>query len=1118
MPLPMSLRETALGPIQTGLRSVAMVTLLLASAALQPAVAQTDTSSLVGQVMDAAGGGVPHAQVRLRNQATGAERQTITGEYGQFLFAVLAPAGYEIQVQAKGFKSFRDTDIEVRVAQTEKIDVRLAVGDVAETVEVQGTVSPLNTESAATGTVIGQEKIQALPLNGRQFLNLALLVPGVGIGGESVQQNQVLLNSMGGFSASGGRTNNNEFLLDGVTNLDPDYNSVSYMPIADTLVEFQVQTSQLSAEYGRASGAHVNVVTKSGTNEWHGSAWEFLRNQLLDSRPFNLVSPDLPKFQRNQFGGTLGAPIRKNKLFVFGAFERLTLRQAAGAITTVAVPTALERQGDFSTPGEHTIYDATVTPRTPFPGNKIPISRLDPLALAAANFMPLANVPGTANQYVNSAEVLQQDIDNYTVRLDYVATSRLSLMGRYSISNEDDLVPGSVPGYDQENRVRPQNAMAGATMVLGPRAVNELRAGYNRASNFSGTPEPVFDVNGVQRNLPQFAVSGYAGMGGVGGGWSLTRDDTYQLYDNLTLQRGPHTIKLGAEILYAEYVPLSAPNTLGQFKFSTGQTARSSPSDGTGSLLASFLLGYPQNISRNLGTGRMDGRQPFTAAYVQDDWKVSPVLTLNLGLRYEISPPLYDVRSQTMGIDFSTAPSPEAIFASGRTGFYRPVFFICGQSGYPRACATTDKNNFAPRLGLAWQAAPKTVVRAGAGMYYSLTDDSSVSRLTNSLPASLTQTVPGDAFNLSFIGYENLFPTAVAIGPGTPVNLYSIMLDQRTSYAMQFSASIQREIGKDTVLEVGYVGTMGRKLQQNWQPSNAEPGAGAVGPRRPYAGAIYAPGMRLPSYVISQGDGVGGATFGILPNWADSNYDALTVRGERRFARGFSLLSSFAFSKTITNAPQFRNAGGVTGSENSPPQDSYNLRAERGLASFNNELRWVNTAVWDLPFGSGRRLLARVPAARILGNWQVAGIVTAQTGFPFTINLSGDTAGIGGGAGGILIRANPVPGQDAELLASQRSAQRWFNTGAFVAPPAYTLGTLGRNTLIGPGLFNTDVTLSRHWSIAERFRLDFRAEAFNLLNTPNYNQLGRILNSATFGQALNELSPRQLQFAAKVSF
>ena len=1099
------------------MKSLSIVLFLILILGLAPLLAQTDSSSLAGLVTDPTGASVPKAQVQLKNLATGAERHAESGNDGQFLFNVLAPGRYEIEVKAQGFKSFRDAGFELRVAQAERLDVHLDIGTMAETVEVTGTVSPLNAESAAMGTIVSQEKILSLPLNGRQFLNLALLVPGVSVGGESVQQNQVQMNSMGGFSASGGRTNNNAFMLDGVTNLDPNYNSLSYNPISDSLAEFQVQTSQLSAEYGRASGAHVNVVTKSGTNEFHGSAWEFVRNRVFDSRPFNSIDTKLPKFQRNQFGGTFGAPIRKNKLFVFGAFDRLSLRQAGAGLTTVVVPTPAERTGDFSAAGEKLLYDADGG-RAPFPGNKIPTTRLNAMAVAAANWMPLANVPGSVSNYVNGKAVLLQDINNYSVRTDYVMSSKLTVFGRYSMSNENNLQPGDVPGRDAVGGVRPQNAMFGGTLMLGPQTVNEFRLGYNRSRLNTGTPEPLFNVSSQQRILPLFVLSGYSNMGGLGGGWSLTRDNTYQLYDNLTWQRGKHTIKAGAEGLLIEYNPITAPNSLGQFKFSTGQTALKSASDGTGSQLASFLLGLPQQLSRSLGAGRMDGRQPYAGVYLQDDWKITPRLTLNPGLRYEISTPIYDTRGQTMSMDFSTVPSPQAIFASGKTGYYRPTFFICGQSGYPKACVQTDKNNFAPRLGMAWQAANKTVVRAGAGVYYALTDSSSVSRMTNSIPSNIAQSIAGDNFAPTYHGYENVFPSAVVVGPSTSLSLYSMMLNQRTSYSMQFSGSVQREFSKNVVLELGYVGTLARKLQQNWQPSNSQPGAGAIDPRRPYAGAVFAPGTQFPSYVTVQGDGVASTLFGVLPNWANANYHAMIVRGERRFARGFSLLSAFTFSKTITNAPQFRNAGGATGSESSPAQDAFNLRAERGLASFNNKFRWVNTAVWDLPFGKGQQLLTNGVAAAILGDWQVAGVAAAQTGFPFTVNLSGDTAGIGGGNGAVLIRANPVPGQNPQLPGDKRTTAQWFNTAAFVAPPAYQFGVLGRNTLIGPGLFNIDVNLNRRFQLKERFQLEFRAEAFNLLNNANYNQLGRLINTATFGQVVNELSPRQVQFGLKFAF
>jgi hypothetical protein len=374
----------------------------------------------------------------------------------------------------------------------------------------------------------------------------------------------------------------------------------------------------------------------------------------------------------------------------------------------------------------------------------------------------------------------------------------------------------------------------------------------------------------------------------------------------------------------------------------------------------------------------------------------------------------------------------------------------------------------------------------GAGIYYSLTDFSSISRLTNSLPANIAQTLTNSTFAPAYQGYgTSVFPANVVVGPSLSVNLYSLDPNQRTSYTIQMSSSLQHQIGKNGVIEIGYLGTLGLKLQQNVQVSNALPGSTAVAGRRPYVGAIFAPNTVFPSYINVQGNSVGGGTIAILPNSAQSNYHSLYVRGERRFSNGLSYLSSFTFSKAITNAPQFRNAGGATGSENSPPQNSYDLSAERGLAAFQAKFRWVNSAVYELPFGSGHK-------------W-------------------GDSAGIGGGNGGILIRGNPVAGQSAEL-PDKRSTGEWFNTAAFVAPPAYTFGLVGRNTVVGPGILNIDSVVSRHIRIRERFGIEIRAEAFNLFNTPNYSQIGRIINASDYGQVDSQLPPRQLQFGAKVTF
>src|SRR5262249_578692 len=417
------------------------------------------------------------AQIQLRNQATGVVRNASTDESGAYIFTLIPPGRYDIEVVAPGFRTFRDTALPVGVASAVHLDVQLEVGGISESVEVTDVVSMLNTESAAQGTVIGDEKIQSLPLNGRQFIDLALLSPNVTAGGRSVQQNQVRLNQQGGFSASGNRTNNNAFLLDGVSNLDTDYMSLSLTPILDTISEFQVQTAQLSAEYGHAAGAQINVVTKSGTNEWHADFWEFVRNRVFDARPFNLPT-ELPKFQRNQFGGTGGGAIFKNKIFVFGGYERLSLRQAAANLTTVTVPTPLERQGDFSQ-SNTVIYDALTSPRTPFLNNKIPASMINPLAQVAINAVPLANVPGTNNKYINSNEVLAQDSNNYSIRTDYVVSQPLTLFARYATTRESDIIPGTTPGYSAIGYAQPQNAVIGATAVLNPRVVNEFRLGFN---------------------------------------------------------------------------------------------------------------------------------------------------------------------------------------------------------------------------------------------------------------------------------------------------------------------------------------------------------------------------------------------------------------------------------------------------------------------------------------------------------------------------------------------------------------------------------------------------------------------------------------------------------------
>jgi hypothetical protein len=636
---------------------------------------------------------------------------------------------------------------------------------------------------------------------------------------------------------------------------------------------------------------------------------------------------------------------------------------------------------------------------------------------------------------------------------------------------------------------------------------------------FNGVPELHFNVNGQSTVLPQFQVNPYPLMGGAGafvttatgGGAAHTRDNTFQFYDNVSWIKGRHSIKFGGGLYWIQYNRFEAPNNLGRFQFTNGFTTRTANTDGTGDALASMLLALPATSSRSVGPSRIDGRQLTETLYIQDDIHLSSKVTINLGLRYELAPPMHDAHQQMSSIDYSMVPSPQAIFASKKTGFYNATLFVCGQSGYPEGCAFTDKNNFAPRVGVVWSATKKTVVKVGGGMFYANNDANPLFRLAAGLPDNIAQTLSSNNFVPQ---YHDLSPFGANIVGPVQIQAAGIDIHQRTSYSVQWNLSVQHELARGMVLEVGYLATLGLKLEQNVQPNNANPGLGAVDPRRPYLGVQYAPNIQFPSYITVVGNTVPVGQINYLPHSAQSNYESLFVRLEKRFSGGVSFLSSYTWSKAITNAPQFRNAGGVNGNENSPPQDSYNLAAERSLASFDNAHRWINTVLYDLPVPKHKGA-----ASAIFGDIQLSGILSLQSGFPFTVNLSGDTAGAGAGTGGIFIRPNYILGQTVALSGSAQTADHFFNTAAFSLPATGTFGNLGRDTIIGPGLTDLDIVIAKNIALRERVKLQLRAECFNLFNHPNYNIVGRIINDpTTFGKVLSQLDPRQLQFGAKLLF
>lgn len=1085
-----------------------IVVLLVVSGAL--GLSQSDTAVVFGVVKDPSGSAIAGATVQLRNEATGIARELQSNDNGLFYFTLLPSGSYEFSVEAAGFKQYRDSHVRIQVAQVGRIDVPMELGKTSEILEVEGNISTVNSANASEGAIITGEKLPSLPLNGRQFLQLALLVPGVNPGGRTVQQDVLRQgqNNIGGLSIAGNRTNNTNFLLDGAVNIDPDYSALNYSPSIDSVAEFQVQTAMVPAEYSRAS---VNVVSKSGTNEWHGALWEFLRNKDLDSRPYNV--PSLYQFERNQFGVNAGGAAIKNRLFGFLAYEGLRVTQAGANQTgstpvTVSLPTLAERVGNFS--ADKAIKDPSTG--LAYPGNLIPISQINPVSLAAAGVLPS---PVSGSTYVNAVEPLRQSNGNYSGRLDFAASQRWNLFARYSRSNENASVPFTIPNRDSLNDARSQNAVLGSTYTITPNLVNETRAGFSRLRLTLGLQDPQFNVGGVEEHLPQMNLGGsyplFGGAGGFnttnpGGGIALSRDTTYQLYDNLAWNRGRQAIKFGAEVEQVNYDRFETPAVLGSFQF-TGKFS--------GNSVADYLLGDSATASRSIGPDTIDARQYVYGFYVQDDIHILRNLTVNLGLRYELAPPFFDLHREMGSIDYGSVPSPQQIFANGPLAHYTPTFFVCGESGYPKGCAYTDKNNFAPRVGAAWSINPKTVIRAGGGFFYVNSDANPLFRLAAGLPNNLAQTLTIGSYSPATQGF-NIFGPGI-LGPAQ-IQAAGIDLNQRTSYSMQWNFSFQRELAKNVVLEVGYLATLGLKLEQNVQPNNSQPSTNtSVDPRRPYAALTYAPGTQFPSYLQVQGNSVPVGFINFLPHSAQSNYESGFFRLEKRFSHGLSLLSSYTYSKAITNAPQFRNAGGVGGAENSPPQNSYNLSAERGLASFDLRNRWTNTAVYDLPFGSNGRWLRNGWAAKAAGGFELSGILTMQSGFPFTVNLKGDTANVGAGTGGIYVRPNVV-GSSQYLPSSQQSTSEWFNVADFANPGAGNFGDLGRNTLIGPGMFDLDVVLQKNITVMERVKIQIRAEFFNALNHPNYSIVDRIFADPAFGAVQSQLDPRQLQFGLKLVF
>ena len=917
---------------------------------------------------------------------------------------------------------------------------------------------------------------------------MALLVPGAVPAAQGSS-----LSFRGGFNVGGARESANQFLLDGVDNNNSSANQYTFRPSVDMIQEFKVQTNSYSAEFGRGAGAQVNIITKSGTNDYHGNVFEFLRNSKFDAKNFFDLPSTTPSFKRNQFGATFGGPLPflnfgeggpvfnsgKNRTFFFLSYEGLRLRQ--GVTRSAAVPNLLAREGNFGAaarirdPQRAGNCNATDTTAC-FPNGIIPANRINPIGLAIARAFPAPNNASDPVRNLVSTLSRPQDADQFSVRVDHRFSEKANVFFRYSINQDQqidvfDTLVGTIntnlPGFGRNDNQRTESISFNYTQIINSRTVNEFRFGYNLLRQIRA-PENKTDsvsalgligLSGDPRTFgfPAFRVTGFDSLGDNVQLPQERTDYTYQIVDNISLQRGAHTIKAGIDLRPFRSVNFNPGSSRGDFRF-TGLY--------TNNGLADLLLGLIAQDTRGVGNAERVRLQKSYGFYVQDDWKVNRRLTFNLGLRYELNPPLTEPNNLLSNFDVATR-----------------TIIIAGQNGLGSNVYQTDKNNFAPRVGFAWQPFDqKTVVRGGYGIYYDLPIvGNELGGIYGNPPFRSISTFNGSLANP--ISLNNPFPTQ-SLGAST-LSPTGVQRDLQTSYLQNFSLGVQREILRDVVVEVSYIGNKGTNLLRNRNINQAVLGTGSIASRRPFA------------------------NFGNIPfreSSASSTYHSLQARAEKRFAQGFTFLASYTFSKAIDDSS---GVPGSTATSNNP-QNSFDLQSERGLSEFDVRHRFVTSFIYELPFGKGKQFLQNGIASSIFGNFEIAGIFAAQTGRPFTPRISSDRSN----TGQLQDRPNVV----GNPRLDNPDPQLWFNTAAFAIPAAGTFGNAGRNILTGPGYSNTDVALVKRIGFGEVRNLELRAEFFNLFNRPNFDLPNAVADSAQFGRIFSAGAARQIQLGLKFTF
>ena len=1087
--------------------------------------AQSATAELVGTVADASGAGIPKAKITITNTATNTVvRETESDSAGAYIATFIPPGEYSIAVEAAGFRKLVQTGLKLETNQRARVDLAMQVGQVTEVLDVSATAPLLESQSSSLGAVIGTKFVSELPLNGRNFVQLAILSPGVNgtgfsVGGTIMSGTRPDDRRPGSeIFSNGNRENSNNFLYDGIDNNDRLTLSIVLRPGVEAIREFKVQTNMFSADQGRNSGAVVDVISKSGTNQIHGSAFEFLRNSAMDARSFfNTKGTTFPPFRFNQFGFSIGGPIvipkvydGRNKTFFFADYEGYR-RNIVNSLNT-SVPTLAMRDGDFSGSGVN-IYDPLtnvttggVVTRTPFAGNRIPSNRFDPVTAKLIKAYPAPQTSALLNNYLANLN-LTQKWNQGDVRVDHQFSPNDNFFARFSIQNTDTTAPHTfpavqIPGISGPVGLGNEDSFAGTAAnptrhivasyvkVLSPRLVNDLRVGFNRFAldyvsegaveggtlgNQLGVPNS--NTHPQQSVLPIFSPANYTGIGHSRSLPIFRRINSFQYGDNVTYTVGAHTLKFGALFIRRQVTEYQTNRGNGRFNFSAALTDGRSVSGG-GQSMASFLLGYPNLIEQDFTLAWTGQRGWETGLYVADDYRVSKNLTLNLGLRWENYTPYTEVDDQIARFDPVTA----TVLVANRDGVSRTTGI------------NSDYKNFAPRIGFAYSLTSHTVVRGGYGLFYNPNGNGgALMRLFRHMPFGPIYSVsPGD-----------VTPAATRVSGGFPapptVNFDSVKnptggvigVDPnfRAARAHQYNISVQHEIAPwQLIVKAAFVGNVGRRLGTTFDLNQPDLGAGAVNTRRPFFATR--PLLQGVTWAVSDGE---------------SNYNAFQLTVDKRLTSGLSMLVGYTWGHAIdTVANDF--GGGV----GTPQFRGCRFECERGNANFDLRHRMTISYTYNLPFGKGRAYANSGVARWVIGDWQINGITTMQTGLPFTPGLANPNTNGSGGSRPDLV-GNPE--------VSGKTLQRWFDPAAFARPNEIRFGNLGRNTLFGPGRINFDTSLFKDFFFTESLKLQFRAEAFNLFNTPQFGQPNASIGASNAGTITGIVgNPRQLQLALRLQF